>query len=137
MLTVIAVAGGAMLASIVGGIAALVRTPTSLAMSIVFGFASGGLISRVRAGSICAAEGEAAGFDEPSLSTPDAGVIRGSSFAPGATGESSNRDTPSSERSDGKSLAPANLPSELSTPARTGRPRGPHQCFAGDAEASA
>jgi ZIP family zinc transporter len=47
MLTVIAVAGGAALASIVGGIAALVRTPTSLVMSIVFGFASGVLIGTV------------------------------------------------------------------------------------------
>lgn len=47
MLTVIAVAGGAALASILGGIAALVRSPSSLAMSIVFGFASGVLIATV------------------------------------------------------------------------------------------
>ena len=47
MLTVIAVAGGAALASIVGGMAALVRTPTSLVMSIVFGVASGVLIGTV------------------------------------------------------------------------------------------
>jgi len=47
MLTVIAVAGGAALASIVGGIAALVRAPTSLVMSVVFGVASGVLIGTV------------------------------------------------------------------------------------------
>jgi zinc transporter, ZIP family len=47
MLTVIAVAGGAALASIVGGVAALVRAPTSLVMSVVFGVASGVLIGTV------------------------------------------------------------------------------------------
>jgi ZIP family zinc transporter len=47
MLTVIAVAGAAALASVLGGLAALLRTPSSIVMSIVFGFASGVLIGTV------------------------------------------------------------------------------------------
>ncbi|HSI80496.1 MAG TPA: hypothetical protein VK919_07585 [Solirubrobacterales bacterium] len=45
--TVALIAGGAALASILGGLLALVRPPTSLAMSIVFGLASGVLIGAV------------------------------------------------------------------------------------------
>jgi ZIP family zinc transporter len=47
MLTVVLVAGGAALASVVGGLLALVRRPSSFAMSIVFGYASGALIGAV------------------------------------------------------------------------------------------
>jgi zinc transporter, ZIP family len=47
VLTVVVVAGVAGLASVLGGLAALVRTPGSLLMSIVFGFASGVLIGTV------------------------------------------------------------------------------------------
>lgn len=47
MLTVVLVAGGAALASVLGGLLALVRRPSSFAMSIVFGFASGALIGAV------------------------------------------------------------------------------------------
>jgi ZIP family zinc transporter len=47
MLTVVLVAGGAALASVVGGLLALVRQPSSFAMSIVFGYASGALIGAV------------------------------------------------------------------------------------------
>jgi ZIP family zinc transporter len=45
--TILPIAGAAALASVAGGLLALVRKPTSLAMSIVFGFASGVLISTV------------------------------------------------------------------------------------------
>jgi ZIP family zinc transporter len=45
--TILAIAGAAALASVVGGLLALVRRPTSLAMSIAFGFASGTLIATV------------------------------------------------------------------------------------------
>jgi ZIP family zinc transporter len=45
--TILAIAGGAALASVLGGLLALVRKPTSLAMSIAFGFASGVLIATV------------------------------------------------------------------------------------------
>jgi ZIP family zinc transporter len=72
VLTVIAIAGAAALASIAGGVAALLRAPTSLAMSIVFGFASGVLIATVtlemlpealeRAAVLAVAGGFAAGF---------------------------------------------------------------------------
>ena len=47
MLTVLGIAGTAAAASVIGGLIALVRTPTSLFMSIVFGFASGVLIGTV------------------------------------------------------------------------------------------
>lgn len=47
MLTVVLVAGGAALASVAGGLLALVRRPSSFAMSIVFGYASGALIGAV------------------------------------------------------------------------------------------
>ena len=47
MLTVVLVAGGAALASVLGGLLALVRRPSSFAMSIVFGYASGALIGAV------------------------------------------------------------------------------------------
>jgi ZIP family zinc transporter len=47
VLTVVLVAGGAALASVLGGLLALVRRPSSFAMSIVFGFASGALIGAV------------------------------------------------------------------------------------------
>lgn len=47
MLTVALVAGGAALASVAGGLLALVRRPSSFAMSIVFGYASGALIGAV------------------------------------------------------------------------------------------
>ena len=47
MLTVLGIAGGAAAASIAGGLIALARRPTSLFMSIVFGFASGVLIGTV------------------------------------------------------------------------------------------
>jgi ZIP family zinc transporter len=72
MLTVIAVAGGAALASVLGGIFALVRTPSSIVMSIVFGYASGVLIATVTlemvpealelASVVAVAGGVAAGF---------------------------------------------------------------------------
>jgi ZIP family zinc transporter len=45
--TILATAGAAAAASVLGGVLALIRKPTSLAMSIVFGFASGVLISTV------------------------------------------------------------------------------------------
>ncbi len=45
--TILPIAGAAALASVLGGVLALVRTPTSLAMSIAFGFASGVLIATV------------------------------------------------------------------------------------------
>jgi zinc transporter, ZIP family len=45
--TVVLVAGGAALASILGGLVAVLRPPGSLTMSIVFGFASGALIGAV------------------------------------------------------------------------------------------
>jgi ZIP family zinc transporter len=47
MLTVLGIAGGAAAASVIGGLIALVRRPSSLFMSIVFGFASGVLIGTV------------------------------------------------------------------------------------------
>lgn len=47
MLTVVLIAGAAALASVFGGLLALVWRPTSLTMSIVFGFASGVLIGVV------------------------------------------------------------------------------------------
>lgn len=47
MLTVIGIAGAAAAASVVGGLIALVRTPTSLFMSVAFGLASGVLIGTV------------------------------------------------------------------------------------------
>jgi ZIP family zinc transporter len=47
VLTVIGIAGAAAAASVLGGLIALVRRPTSLWMSIVFGFASGVLIGTV------------------------------------------------------------------------------------------
>lgn len=47
MLTVLGIAGTAAAASVLGGLIALVRRPTSLFMSIVFGFASGVLIGTV------------------------------------------------------------------------------------------
>jgi zinc transporter, ZIP family len=45
--TILAIAGGAALASVLGGMLALIRRPTSLAMSMAFGFASGVLIATV------------------------------------------------------------------------------------------
>ena len=45
--TILATAGAAALASVVGGMLALIRRPTSLAMSVAFGFASGVLIATV------------------------------------------------------------------------------------------
>ena len=47
MSTILAIAGGAALASVLGGMLALIRKPTSLAMSVAFGFASGVLIGTV------------------------------------------------------------------------------------------
>ena len=47
MLTVLGIAGTAAAASVLGGLIALVRRPTSLFMSIAFGFASGVLIGTV------------------------------------------------------------------------------------------
>lgn len=47
MLTVVLIAGGAGLASVLGGLLALVHKPTSLFMSLAFGFASGVLIATV------------------------------------------------------------------------------------------
>jgi ZIP family zinc transporter len=47
MLTVLGIAGAAAAASVIGGVIALIRSPTSLFMSIVFGFASGVLIGTV------------------------------------------------------------------------------------------
>jgi ZIP family zinc transporter len=47
VLTLLLVAGGAAFASVLGGLVALARRPSSLAMSIVFGFASGALIGTV------------------------------------------------------------------------------------------
>ena len=47
MLTILGIAGGAAAASVIGGVIALVRAPTSLFMSIVFGFASGVLLATV------------------------------------------------------------------------------------------
>lgn len=47
MLTILAIAGAAAVASVAGGLIALVRTPTSLVMSLAFGFASGVLIATV------------------------------------------------------------------------------------------
>jgi ZIP family zinc transporter len=47
MSTILPIAGAAALASVLGGLLALIRRPTSLAMSIAFGFASGVLISTV------------------------------------------------------------------------------------------
>jgi ZIP family zinc transporter len=72
MLTLLLVAGGAAVASVLGGLAALARRPSSLMMSIVFGYASGALIGAVtlemlpealeRASLIATAAGVAAGF---------------------------------------------------------------------------
>lgn len=47
MLTILAVAGAAAAASVVGGLIALVRPPTSFFMSLAFGFASGVLLGAV------------------------------------------------------------------------------------------
>ena len=47
MLTILGIAGGAAAASVVGGLVALVRTPTSFIMSVAFGFASGVLLGTV------------------------------------------------------------------------------------------
>ena len=47
MVTILFVAGGAALASVLGGLLALVRQPSSLTMSMVFGYASGALIGAV------------------------------------------------------------------------------------------
>lgn len=47
MLTVVLVAGAAGLASVLGGLLALLRRPSSFVMSIVFGYASGALIGAV------------------------------------------------------------------------------------------
>jgi ZIP family zinc transporter len=47
VLTILATAGVAAAASVAGGVIALVRAPTSLVMSIVFGFASGVLLATV------------------------------------------------------------------------------------------
>jgi ZIP family zinc transporter len=47
VLTILAIAGAAALASVIGGMLALIRKPTSLAMSVAFGFASGVLIATV------------------------------------------------------------------------------------------
>lgn len=47
VLTILAVAGPAALASVAGGAVALIRKPTSLVMSVSFGFASGVLIGAV------------------------------------------------------------------------------------------
>lgn len=47
MLTVVLVAGAAGLASVLGGLLALIRRPSSFVMSIVFGYASGALIGAV------------------------------------------------------------------------------------------
>jgi ZIP family zinc transporter len=47
VLTILGIAGGAAVASVIGGVIALVRAPTSLFMSIVFGFASGVLLATV------------------------------------------------------------------------------------------
>jgi ZIP family zinc transporter len=47
VLTLLATAGVAAAASVVGGVIALIRAPTSLVMSIVFGFASGVLLGTV------------------------------------------------------------------------------------------
>jgi ZIP family zinc transporter len=45
--SILIIAGAAALASVVGGLLAMIRKPTSLVMSIAFGFASGVLISTV------------------------------------------------------------------------------------------
>lgn len=47
MLTILAIAGAASVASVAGGAIALLRAPSSLGMSVVFGFASGVLIATV------------------------------------------------------------------------------------------
>ena len=47
MLTVLAIAGAAAAASVAGGVIAVVRRPTTLFMSLAFGFASGVLIATV------------------------------------------------------------------------------------------
>jgi ZIP family zinc transporter len=47
MLTVVLVAGATGLASVLGGLLALIRRPSSFVMSIVFGYASGALIGAV------------------------------------------------------------------------------------------
>lgn len=47
MLTLVLVAGGAALASVAGGMAALVRRPSSVSVSVAFGYASGALIGAI------------------------------------------------------------------------------------------